>query len=234
MKVIKGVVFDFDGVLADTEKLQYEKWNLVLKKFGIKISKEEYIKHYCGKSSKNEIPRLLKERYNIPIDEEDIAKRAQEHLKILFKNKAKIMPYALKAIKTISKKYKIAIASGENDEQLEMKLRSVKLEKLFPPEVRSTEEKAGRGKPFPDMYIFATKLIGLSPLECVAFEDTEKGIKAAKSAGLFVIALPNDFTKNQDFSEADRVVFGGWKEFLKNPYPLDIKLNFSGTISLNK
>lgn len=222
MKEIKGVVFDFDGVIADTEKLQYEKWNLVLKKFGIKISKDEYIKYYCGKSSKTEIPKLLKERYKIPISEEELATKAQEHLKILFKKKAKIMPHALKALKMISKKYKIAIASGENDEQLEMKLRAFKLEKFFPKEVRSTEEKAGRGKPFPDMYIYATRLIGLSPRECVAFEDTEKGVEAAKSAGLFVIALPNDFTKNQDFSKADRIVFGGWKEFLKEPYPLEI------------
>ncbi|MEM5813102.1 MAG: HAD family phosphatase [Candidatus Aenigmatarchaeota archaeon] len=222
MERIRGVVFDFDGVLADTERLQYEKWNLVLKKFGVRISKEEYIRDYVGKSSKNEIPKLLKEKYEIPISEEELYSESQKFLKTLFEKKARIIPFALKALKKISKRYKIAIASGESDKQLSMKLKSVKLENYFPPEVRSTEERAGRGKPYPDMYILAAKLIGLSPKNCLAFEDTEKGVIAAKNAGLYVIALPNDFTIGQDFSKADRVVFGGWKEFLRDPYPLEI------------
>lgn len=222
MKEIKSVIFDFDGVLADTERLQYEKWNLVLKKFGIRISKEEYIKEYCGKSSKKEIPKLLIKRYKIPIGEKELYTEAQLFLKSLFEKKAKLMPFALKALKKISKRYKIAIASGETNEQLEMKLRAVRLEKFFPPEVRVTEENTRRGKPFPDMYIYATKILGVRSKEAVAFEDTEKGIKSAKAAGLYVIALPNIFTRNQDFSKADRIVLGGWKEFLRNPYPLDI------------
>lgn len=222
MKEIKGVVFDFDGVLGNTEILQYEKWNLTLKKFGVRISKEEYIKEYCGRSSKTEVPKLIKEKYKIPVEEEKLAAEAQKHLKILFKRKAKLMPFALKALKKISKKYKIAIASGETNEQLDMKLKSVRLGKFFPEEIRSTEEKAGKGKPFPDMYLLAAKLIKLKPEECLAFEDTEKGVASAKSAGLFVVALPNEFTISQDFSKADRIVLGGWKEFLKDPYPLNI------------
>lgn len=58
---IEGVVFDFDGVLGDTEVLQYKKWNILLEPYGITIGKEEYIRLYCGKSSATEIPALLKE-----------------------------------------------------------------------------------------------------------------------------------------------------------------------------
>jgi len=97
--MIKDAIFDFDGVLGDTEILQYKKWSILLKPYGIYISEEEYIKEYCGKSSSSEIPKILKQKYpQIEMSEKEIAESAAKILKELFKKEAKLMPKALDAI----------------------------------------------------------------------------------------------------------------------------------------
>jgi beta-phosphoglucomutase-like phosphatase (HAD superfamily) len=99
-----------------------------------------------------------------------------------------------------------------------MKLSSVGLSDFFSKEYRITEIDAGFPKPNPAMYELAVKRLKLEAKECIAFEETSAGIASAKGANLFVIALPNKFTVNQDFSEADIIIKGGWPEFLKNPF----------------
>jgi len=220
---IHGVVFDFDGVLGDTEELQFRKWNLVLKEYGVLITEEEYINNYCGKSSKTEIPELLLKKYpQIPLSQDELVERTQRELRTLFETEAKLVPGALEALRKISAKYKIAICSGENSEQLKMKLDSVRLGEFFSEEVRSDQEKAGKGKPDPAMYILAVKLLGLTPEECVAIEDTASGVISAVTTGLFTIALPNKWTVTQNLSMAERIVTRGWEEFLRDPFPLEL------------
>ena len=61
------------------------------------------------------------------------------------------------------------------------------------------------GKPCPDIYLLACRSFSLSPKECFAVEDTKDGVKSAKSAGLYAIAVPNKYTRNQYFSDADYI-----------------------------
>lgn len=216
----KGVVLDFDGVLADTKGLQYEKWNIALKPFKIEISKEKYISRYCGKSSATEIPELLKKEYpQITLSENELAKKVSEILKELFKKKAKLMPGALEALKWFKQQgFKMAVCSGKDPAELEMKLQSVGIAEWFPSENRSTQSEAGGlPKPHPAMYELAVKRLGLLPNQCVAFEDTHAGVESAVSAGLYVVAMPNEWSRGQNFSRAHRIIQGGWPVFLANP-----------------
>jgi beta-phosphoglucomutase len=219
---LKGVVFDFDGVIADTEGLQKEKWDIILKLFGISISDEEYIREYCGKSSATEIPQLLKKKYGneIPYTWEELARRASEVLKDLFRTKEiKLLSGAKEALEFFKQKgFKMAVCSAKDPEELEMKLRGAKLLEWFPPEYRSTQSEAGgKPKPFPDMYKLACQRLKLFPSECIAFEDTSAGVESAVKAGLYVVAMPNKWSKTHDFSMAHRIVWGGWPEFLTDP-----------------
>jgi beta-phosphoglucomutase-like phosphatase (HAD superfamily) len=219
----KGVVFDFDGVLADTEGLQMEKWHILLSRYGITISLEEYIREYCGKSSATEIPELLKKRYGerIPYPAKELGELASEILENLFKTqRIELMPGARDALRFFRQKgFKMAVCSAKNPSELEMKLKGAKLLDWFPPENRSTQSEAGGlPKPDPAMYQLAVKRLGLKPEECIAFEDTSDGVKSAARAGLYVIAMRNKWTRGHDYSSANRVIEkGGWIEFLKNP-----------------
>jgi beta-phosphoglucomutase-like phosphatase (HAD superfamily) len=220
----RGVILDFDGVLGDTEGLQYKKWNILLEPFGIEIGKKEYVRDYCGKSSATEIPLLLKKKYGdkIPYTLEEMAQLATEILANLFTRPIEFMPGAKDALHFFKQKgLKMAVCSAKNPEELEMKLRGAKLLDWFPPEVRSTQAEAGGlAKPHPAMYRLACRRLGLLPRECLAFEDTSVGVKSAHEAGLYVIALPNEWSAEQNFNCADRVVLGGWPGFLAYRYPL--------------
>jgi len=199
-----------------------EKWNILLKPFGIEISLEEYIQDYCGKSSATEIPQLLKKKYGdkIPYKEEELGEKAGEILKNLFETREiELMPGAEDALKFFyGRGFKMALCSAKDPEELEMKLRRAKLLNWFPPESRSTQSEAGgQGKPHPAMYKLAVERLGLTPQECIAFEDTSVGVESAVRAELYVIAMPNKYSEKQDFSQANRVIRGGWPSFLKDP-----------------
>jgi beta-phosphoglucomutase-like phosphatase (HAD superfamily) len=217
-KKIRALVFDFDGIIGDTEGLQMEKWNILLKPYGIKISLDEYAKKYCGKTSTKEIPVLLKKEYGnrIPFTADELGKKAGLILKELFMIRdINLMPQAKKSILFFIS-FKLAVCSGKNPEELEMKLSSVGMNNIFPKNYRSTQAEAGGlGKPHPAMYLLAVRRLGLTPAECVAFEDTSSGVKSAADAGLFVIAMPNAYSKGQDFSRADVVIQGGWPTFME-------------------
>lgn len=222
---IKGIIFDYDGILGNTESLQGEKWNILLGPFGIKISTQEYIQEYCGRSSATEIPMLLKNKYGdkIPFTPEEIGKRAGIILENLFKTrKIELMPDAGKAI-TFFMNFKEAVCSAADPKELEMKLSIAGISKYFPGNYRSTQSEAnGLAKPHPAMYSLAIKRLGLTPEQCIAFEDTSAGVQSAARAGIFVIAMPNIYTERQDFSEADVVIRGGWPVLLE-----EIKNSFS-------
>lgn len=216
---IKGLIFDYDGIIADTEGLQYEKWNILLRPYGIKISPAEYAKNYCGKLSATEIPMLLKKEYGdkIPLTEDELGKQAGFILENLFRTMTiRLMPDAKKAILFFIS-FKLGVCSSKDPKELAMKLASVDLSKMFPPNYRSTQSETteGLGKPHPAMYRLIVKRMGLEPGECIAFEDTSDGVKSAAGAGLYVIAMPNSYSKGQDFSKADAIIDGGWPTFLE-------------------
>jgi HAD superfamily hydrolase (TIGR01509 family) len=215
---IEALVFDFDGIIGDTEGLQMEKWNIILKPYGIQISLDQYAKNYGGKSSTEEIPLLLKREYGnrIPLSAEELGQQAGTILKDLFRNReVGLMPQARKTI-LFFVSFKLAVCSGRNPEELEMKLASVGMNKMFPKGYRSTQSEAGGfAKPHPSMYLLAVRRLGFKPEQCVAFEDTAAGVQSAADAGLFVIAMPNIYSEGQNFSRADVVIYGGWPAFFQ-------------------
>ena len=72
-------------------------------------------------------------------------------------------------------------------------------------------------KPAPEIYLLTAERLGMSPARCVAFEDSEAGVRSAKAAGMTVIAVPNFFTAHQDHSAAD-VVLSGLEDVLTGAY----------------
>lgn len=218
--MLKAVIFDFDGTLANTEKYQMRKWNITLKQFNITISKDEYCRNYCGKSSTTTIPELLKEKYpQITYSASKVADNASVELQKQFsENKIELMPGSEKIIELLKKEnIKYAVCSAKDQNELVTKLNNSGTTEWFEKKYRVTQAEAGnKGKPDPDMYLHALKLLDVDEKEVVVFEDTESGVLSASRAGLKVIALPTKYTKYHDFSKADYVVNNGWPEFLNN------------------
>jgi len=216
--LLKAIILDFDGVLGNTEHIQKKKWDILLEPFGIEISDEEYGKYYSGKSSTSEIPGLLVERYpQITYSAEELANAAALELKKLFSaSTIDLMPGTLEMLHFANdKSLLMAVCSGKSPVELAMKLDKTGLSDWFPEQYRVTQADAGhKGKPDPGMYLVALERLKVSADEAIVFEDTASGVLAAKRAGVKVVALPNYYSYQHNFEEADLVLQNGWADVM--------------------
>jgi beta-phosphoglucomutase len=216
--LLKAIIFDFDGVLGNTEHIQKEKWDIVLKQYQIKISDQEYGRVYSGKSSTSEIPGLLKAKYpQIPCSAEELGQAAANEFKRLFPiSKIDLMPKTLEMLRFVKKNVlQMAVCSGKSPNELAMKLDKTGLAEWFPTQYRITQADAGqKGKPDPGMCLIALGRLGVAADEAIVFEDTESGVMAAQSAGVKVIALPNYYSREHNFGLADLVLENGWTDVI--------------------
>ena len=228
---IKGVIFDLDGVLVDTEYYQWQGWVEILKPFGIPLSKKEYF-NYAGKRGDIVELELIK-KYNLKVEKGSLQKQKEKLLIEWFASKElELMSYAKETVEFFvkNKSFKIAVASGGPKDEVILKLKRTNLYNFFPVVVTGSEVK--RGKPYPDIYLFCAKKLGLEPKNCLALEDTQYGVESAKSAGLFCFAIPNEYSLKQDFSKADKI-FKSLKEvvdFLSKPKKVVVMWDWDGTL----
>ena len=199
----KGLVFDLDGVLIDTEYFQWQGWVEPLRKHGVEMTKEDYF-HYIGRNAP-EIDEELIRDYHLNLKKGELMREKEKLLIEWFSSRElPLMPFARQAVEFFKGKVEgLALASSGPRGEIELKLKRTGLDRYF--EVIVSRDDVVKGKPFPDMYALAVKKIGLSPEDCFAFEDTEYGVKAAKGAGLTCYAIPHEFSAKQDFSLADKV-----------------------------
>ncbi len=217
--MLRAVIFDFDGILADAEHIQKKKWDIVLRPYNIEISDGEYARFYAGKSSTSVIPGLLKERYpQITCSAEDLARDALVEVKRLFPlSKIKLMPKTIEMLRFVKdQSLKMAVCSGKTLVETAMKLEKTGLSDWFPIEYRVSQADANyKGKPDPGMYLCALNKLGVSADEAIVFEDSEAGVIAAKAAGITVVAMPSRYSREHNFEQADLVFWNGWPEVLK-------------------
>ncbi|MFH1182001.1 MAG: HAD family phosphatase [Candidatus Woesearchaeota archaeon] len=201
--MIKAVIFDMDGVIIDSEAIHLEADNEVLKEFGKSLSEKENLK-YVG-TCNEEFYSDMKKKFNLPISVEELVRRKVEIDIKLVGEKAKPILPTLELIKLLSKnKYKLALASSLATLQIESILRKLNLKKYF--ETIVSVDCVAKAKPSPEMFLKAANLLGVKNSDCIVIEDSDKGVMAAKAAGMKVIAVPNSYTKHHDLSKADLIV----------------------------
>ena len=199
---IKGIIFDLDGVLLETEYYQWQGWVIPLREFGIELTKEMYF-NYAGKNGKQIDKELIKD-FNLNLNEGELLSRKEPLLlKWFSEKKLNYMPFAKEATEFFSTRFKIALCSGGPREEIMLKLEKAELIRYFPIIVAGSDVQ--NSKPAPDIYLKAKELIGLSAEECLAVEDTQYGLQAAKDAGLNCVSIPNEYSLKQNFSRADLV-----------------------------
>lgn len=207
------IIFDFDGVILDSEPIHYEACCDVLKPLGITISYKEYMDQYLGLADKDMFPKLLKNEglscSNIEI-QGFIQQKSVAYINII--NSSDSLPLIADfdqfIFKIASKVQKIAICSGSSLSEITAvlsKVRQGKLRAYFDTIV--TAEDVQIGKPSPEGYLLTAKRLNVLPAHCLVIEDTFHGVKAAKAAGMQVIGLMTTYEK-QHFLMAERVVTG--------------------------
>ncbi|MGC8764768.1 MAG: HAD family hydrolase [Brevinematia bacterium] len=211
---IKGVIFDFDGTLVDSEKNYFISDREFLREFGIEFTPEMQ-KEVSGMGNLAFIKKLKLE-YGIEDDEEGLLKRKNEYYLKVARNNTNVYPEMKRFLELLKENdFKTGLASGSSPEILEILLNETELKGYFDVVISSESERVKNGKPYPDIYLESARSLNLRPDECVAVEDSKYGVEAAKNAGMKCIAVPYITEKPLPpiFYKADLLFEGGIKEF---------------------
>lgn len=207
----KALVFDFDGIITDTEPVHMEAWQGVLEPMGITIDEDEFRAQYVGLNDRDFLDSVGKNHGHHFSDADKSSLIEQKSMSTIemLKRSIPLMPGVREFVEGVRANHLMAICSGANRPEIEFILKHLKWTGYFDPIVASDSVK--RGKPDPEGYIRAYEGIverGDSPImsdEVVAIEDSPKGITAAKAAGLRCIAVRNTFGSG-DLGRADWIV----------------------------
>lgn len=201
--MIQAVIFDMDGLMIDSEPVHFQAFNTVFNQFGLQFSKEENTK-YIGMPDIDEAKDMVA-KYPLPITAEELVKRKQTVLRRLFSKAIIPQPGLMELLgKLQERKYKIGIASSSALEEIESVVNGLKINKYI--DVYCSAEQVKKGKPAPDVYFLAAQKLAVQPQDCLVLEDAPNGVRAGKAAGMQVFAIPSQYTKEGDFTKADKVL----------------------------
>ena len=201
---INGLIFDFDGLILDTETPRYKAWCEIYQHFNLKFDLSDYAKS-LGSSDDFFNPIInLATKSNQPIDEKYWRKhQSRRELELLADQP--LMPGVLDYLNEAHRlNLKMAIASSSDRAWVISHLDRFGLMDFF--SVIETADEVPIVKPNPDLYQKAISDLRLEPWEAIAFEDAPHGIVAAKKAGLFCVAVPNPLSAQLDLSHADLMI----------------------------
>ena len=201
----RAVVFDFDGLILDTERPEFEGWRHIFQHHGVEPLTVEEWGHCIGTRDALDPLDILAERLEQPDLDRDAAKAVgkSRHDELIALEKA--LPGVVEWIdEAHALGLAVGIASSSHAEWVRGHLERLELIDRFA--CLSCFDDVLQPKPAPDLYLAACESLGVSPSEAVAVEDSRNGILAAKAAGMAAVAVPSELTAHLDFSEADLVV----------------------------
>jgi HAD superfamily hydrolase (TIGR01509 family) len=198
--MIKGVLFDMDGVLVDSESYICSAAILMFKELGAEVSPEDF-KPFTGMGENRYIGGVA-EKNGIKVDIEKVKARTYEIYEKLVEGKLSPLPGSHEFIARCRKKdLKMALATSADRIKMEVNLREIGLSAdTFSSIITGLDVE--KKKPYPDIYQKAAENIGLEPEECLVVEDAVSGIKAAKAAGCRCLAVTTSFEASELY-EAD-------------------------------
>ena len=207
--MLQAIIFDFDGVIADSEPLHLRAYQQVLEQEGIELTREDYYARYLGFDDSGLFRALAKDRGIAITDDKvngwiDVKSQIIENL---LTSDSILFPGAVACIQTLARGVPLAIASGALEPEIDLVLDHTGLTDCF--KAISSASDGVRGKPAPDLYLLALAklrdIIEVDASGCVAIEDSHWGLEAAKLAGLRTVGITHTYPA-ADLHRADLVV----------------------------
>lgn len=212
--MIRAIIFDFNGVIADDETPHLRCFQQALAEHGLSLAKEDYYGTYLGMDERTCATALL--TANRGACDRDLLRTITDRKATLFReytaiHKPALFPGVAEFVKRAGARYRLAIATGGRREQIDHALRGTAIERDFA--VIVSADDVATGKPDPAIYQATLKRLNASdprpPLitaaQCLVVEDSLAGIRSAKAAGMRVLALATTYPPEQ-LTEADLVL----------------------------
>jgi HAD superfamily hydrolase (TIGR01509 family) len=185
--VIEAVVFDMDGVLIHSEEVWDDVREAYVRERGGRYDAE--VQRALMGMSSTEWSWYLHETAGVPDEPEAINEEVVRRMLEAYRRRLPLADGALDAVQRLAARYRLGLASSSNRPLIDAVLEVTGLGRYFATTVSS--EEVARGKPAPDVYLEAARRLGVDPKRSAAVEDSHGGIRAAKAAGMRVIAIPN-------------------------------------------
>ena len=184
------VIFDMDGVLADTSPIHFESWVKLAKEIGFKFTRE-FFERTCGQQS----PTIIRKLVGTDIEQDLVEKWAsikEKYYREMIQQKLEPLPGVVELINRLkSKGFKLALGSSAPPENVELLLTGLKIKRIF--DIVVTAADVDKSKPEPDVFLMASKKLKVKPQNCIVIEDAPVGIEAAKRAEMKTIALTTTY-----------------------------------------
>jgi beta-phosphoglucomutase-like phosphatase (HAD superfamily) len=202
---IRAVVLDFDGVIADTEHLHFAAFRDVFAARGWTLDEATYFDRYLGCDDHGLVRDFARDN-GLPLTDADRHRLVRDKGGLFGRQLASggvLFPGARFTIETLSKRFRLGIASGALHHEIVTVLTADGLLPLFAAVVAADDVTAC--KPAPDPYLAAAAELGVEPAACVAIEDSVPGLEAARAAGMRTIAITST-SPAEALHAADRIV----------------------------
>jgi len=210
----KGVIFDMDGVIIDSEPINQRAVDVVLEQYGKRLTDEQN-QHLIGLGDKPFFEEIIR-MFGLQTTWQALAMSWHDAI-IHLMQKEGIAP--IDGVRDVihslhQKKYRLAVASSGSRRRVGFILKALDLQGYFSSVI--TADDVMHAKPDPEIYLTAAARLNLAPQDCVAIEDSDRGVEAAKRAGVKVIGFLNPNSYNQQLNGADAIIhsFNEWRDEL--------------------
>jgi HAD superfamily hydrolase (TIGR01509 family) len=181
----RGLIFDCDGTLIDSMPLHYQAFLAVLPRHNLHLP-ETLFYQWAGAPVDEVIRRLAAEK-GLTVDARAIANERDAYFHSLPPSALRPVKAVVEIARHFHRRLPMAVATGSTLESAEISLRAIGVYDLFDAVISS--QHVGRPKPAPDVFLKAAERINIDPGECVAFEDADAGLQAARAAGMFTVDI---------------------------------------------
>jgi HAD superfamily hydrolase (TIGR01509 family) len=201
---VRAILLDFDGTMLETESSSYGSWRELLAEHGYELTPETWAAA-VGTIGGLDPLALLEEHLGTQVDREVLEQRARARHHQQLEDEVLRPGIPLLVEQARERGVRTAIVTSASQWWVRGHLRRLGLDEEWQ-HVISADRDPERAKPAPLLYLEAAELLGVDPAEAVAIEDSPNGVKAAKAAGMQVVAFPNPVTEAMDLGEADAIV----------------------------
>jgi len=202
MVVIRALVFDFDGLILETETPAYQAWVEVYREFGHELPKELWLEYIGREGGWFDALAYLEGLVGPRADRDEIEKRRDARKTELVMAAAESAGLRALLTDARSRGLRLAVCSSSTPKWVVGHLERLDLARYFD-HVQCRDRPDLRAKPAPDLYLAACAGLGVRPNEAIAFEDSRNGMLAAQAAGMRCVVVPNELTIAMDLTGAD-------------------------------
>lgn len=200
--MIKAIFWDNDGVLVDTERLYFAATKKILESAGINLTKEMYIEYFLIKG--NGTWHLAGEKGLSTGEINNLRNRRNELYGKMLESECRIIEGAKDVLENLHGKFYMGIVTSSRKDHFDLIHKPLGILKYF--DFILTGEDYKKFKPDPEPYLLAVEKSGFKKDECIAIEDSERGLISAVAAGIHCFVIPSELTCNGNFAKADKVL----------------------------